>query len=111
MGSIHPGAMAVHRLDAGVSGLVVFAKTGGMRRKLKNELKAQKAKKVYVARVLGDVPADTDTNVAVDMDFQDGRGVITRSGEGKHTETRVRYLRSVRPSDGEVHSLVECMPK
>jgi len=47
------GAFAVHRLDRGVSGLLVFGKTQEIVRKLKDQFAASKPEREYVAIVAG----------------------------------------------------------
>jgi 23S rRNA pseudouridine1911/1915/1917 synthase len=47
------GAYAVHRLDRGVSGLLVFGKTQEMVRELKDQFAASKPEREYVAIVAG----------------------------------------------------------
>jgi 23S rRNA pseudouridine1911/1915/1917 synthase len=47
------GAFAVHRLDRGVSGLLVFAKTQEIMRQLKDQFAASKPEREYVAIVVG----------------------------------------------------------
>src|SRR5436190_1855120 len=47
------GAFAVHRLDRGVSGLLVFGKTQEIVRQLKNQFAASKPEREYIAIVAG----------------------------------------------------------
>jgi 23S rRNA pseudouridine1911/1915/1917 synthase len=49
------GALAVHRLDRGVSGLLVFGKTPDIVRRLKDQFAANKPEREYVAIVAGHV--------------------------------------------------------
>jgi 23S rRNA pseudouridine1911/1915/1917 synthase len=48
-----PGAYPVHRLDRGVSGLLVFGKSAEVMRKIKDEFAAHKPEREYVAIVAG----------------------------------------------------------
>src|SRR2546430_1460008 len=49
------GAFAVHRLDRGVSGLLVFGKTQEIVRQLKDQFAASKPEREYVAIVAGHI--------------------------------------------------------
>jgi 23S rRNA pseudouridine1911/1915/1917 synthase len=50
------GAFTVHRLDRGVSGLLVFGKTQEVMRELKDQFALNKPEREYIAIVAGDVP-------------------------------------------------------
>src|SRR5262245_24936025 len=66
------GAFAVHRLDRGVSGLLVFGKTQEMVRQLKDQFAASKPEREYVAIVAGDVQQQEgtfETLLATDKDL------------------------------------------
>lgn len=58
-----PGAMAtcVHRLDRGVSGLLVFAKSHAIADKLRDQFAARKPERKYTAIVRGEVKQDKGT--------------------------------------------------
>ncbi len=58
-----PGATAtcVHRLDRGVSGLLVFAKSYEVADKLREQFAARKPERIYTAIVRGLVPSDQGT--------------------------------------------------
>jgi len=53
------GAFAVHRLDRGVSGLLVFAKSPNIEQLLRDQFAARKPERRYVAIVAGRLKADT----------------------------------------------------
>src|SRR5438105_9170553 len=66
------GAFAVHRLDRGVSGLLVFCKTQEIVRQLKDQFAASKPEREYVAIVAGQMKqrAGTfETLLATDKDL------------------------------------------
>src|SRR5881227_204984 len=55
------GAFAVHRLDRGVSGLLVFGKTPEIVHKLKDQFAASKPEREYVAIVAGQIQQNQGT--------------------------------------------------
>lgn len=66
------GAFPVHRLDRGVSGLLVFGKTAETMRQLKNQFAANKPEREYIALVAGRVQAQQgtfETLLATDKDL------------------------------------------
>jgi 23S rRNA pseudouridine1911/1915/1917 synthase len=66
------GAFSVHRLDRGVSGLLVFGKTPEMVRKLKDQFAASKPEREYVAIVAGQMERKQgtfETLLATDKDL------------------------------------------
>jgi 23S rRNA pseudouridine1911/1915/1917 synthase len=54
-------ALVVHRLDRGVSGLLVFAKSRSVQERLQEQFKARKPERRYVAIVAGKVKRPTGT--------------------------------------------------
>ena len=109
-----PGTLLVHRLDRDTSGVMVFALTPQAQRHLGLQFENRQAKKVYVARVWGEVADDVgevDLPIVVDwpnrplqkIDHQAGRPAQTgwrvlRRGQG---ETRLRLY----PKTGRSHQL------
>lgn len=66
------GALAVHRLDRGVSGLLVFGKSQDIVRKLKDQFAASKPEREYIAIVAGRIeqPQGTfESLLATDRDL------------------------------------------
>jgi len=55
------GAFAVHRLDRGVSGILVFGKTQEIVRQLKNQFAASKPEREYIAIVAGQMQQNEGT--------------------------------------------------
>src|SRR5262245_49931864 len=55
------GAFPVHRLDRGVSGLLVFGKTPEIMRRLKDQFAANKPEREYIALVAGRLKAEQGT--------------------------------------------------
>lgn len=114
-----PTALLVHRLDRDTSGVMVFALTPHAQRHLGLQFEKRQTKKVYVARVLGEVadPSGTiDLPLIVDwpnrpkqmVDRENGKPAVTdwrvqKRGAG---ETRLRLM----PRTGRSHQLrVHCL--
>ncbi|MEO8585937.1 MAG: RluA family pseudouridine synthase [Acidobacteriota bacterium] len=69
-----PLPLLVHRLDAGTSGVVLFAKTPAAHRALSLSLQERRARKTYRALVWGHpVPAKGTIDLALARDPKDGR--------------------------------------
>ena len=110
----HPGTLLVHRLDCDTSGVMIFARNKASQGFLGQEFENRRAKKTYVARVLGRLESDlgrVDLPIGVDwpnrprqmVDPVNGRAAVTDwqvidRGEG---ETRVR----LHPLTGRSHQL------
>lgn len=87
----------VHRLDRGVSGILVFAKYGRIAEALKSQFEARKPRREYVAIVAGVLAADQGTfrsHLATAANL-DQRSVPAGSG-GKLAVTHYRVLRRLR---------------
>ena len=111
---VFPTALLVHRLDRDTSGIMVFALTPHAQRHLGLQFEKRHTKKVYVARVWGEMQEKTgtvDLPLYVDwpnrprqkVDFENGRSAVTdwrivRTGTN---ETRVRLM----PKTGRSHQL------
>ena len=109
-----PEALLVHRLDRDTSGVTIYALTPHAQRHLGLQFEKRQAKKVYVARVAGEMAEKSgtvDLPLIVDwpnrplqkVDFETGKSALTewrvvRSGAG---ETRVRLF----PKTGRSHQL------
>ncbi|MEO1239939.1 MAG: RluA family pseudouridine synthase [Pseudomonadota bacterium] len=112
--AVYPETLLVHRLDRDTSGVMVFALTPHAQRHLGLQFEKRQVRKVYVARVEGQVqPAsgEVDLPLGVDwpnrpkqrVDHENGRAAQTewkvlKRGEG---ETRVRLS----PKTGRSHQL------
>lgn len=109
-----PGTLLVHRLDCDTSGVMIFARNKAAQGFLSQEFEKRRAKKTYVARVLGRLQPDegrVDLPIGVDwpnrprqmVDPVNGRAAVTdwlvinRSD----AETRVQLL----PLTGRSHQL------
>ena len=106
--------LLVHRLDCDTSGVMIFARTKAAQGFLGQEFERRRAKKVYVARVMGEmvqgcgrvdlpIAADWDYRPRQKVDFELGRAAVTEyeavaRGAG---ETRVRLF----PQTGRSHQL------
>ena len=107
-------SLLVHRLDCDTSGVMIFARTKAAQGFLGQEFEQRRAKKSYVARVLGRVEGESgriDLPIGADwpnrpkqiVDPVNGRAAVTdweviARGDG---ETRVR----LRPLTGRSHQL------
>ncbi len=109
-----PEALLIHRLDRDTSGIMVFALTNHAQRNLNLQFEKRKVKKVYIARVFGEVAEKegrVDLPLIVDwpnrplqhVDHENGKPSITdwkvmKRGVG---ETRMRLF----PQTGRSHQL------
>lgn len=112
--AVYPETLLVHRLDRDTSGVMVFALTPHAQRHLGLQFEKRQVRKIYVARVAGEISEATgevDLPLAVDwpnrpkqrVDRENGRAAQTewkvlKRGRG---ETRVRLS----PKTGRSHQL------
>ena len=109
-----PTALLVHRLDRDTSGVMIFALTPHAQRHLGLQFEKRQTKKVYVARVWGEIAEDrgeVDLPLIVDwpnrprqmVDHENGRPAQTewRVMKRKDGETRVKLM----PRTGRSHQL------
>ena len=86
--AVHWDALLVHRLECDTSGVMIFARTKTAQGYLGQEFEQRRTKKTYVARVWGQMAADTghvDLPLATDwpnrprqqVDFEHGRAAQT----------------------------------
>ena len=102
-----PTALLVHRLDRDTSGVMIFAQTPHAQRHLGLQFEKRMTKKVYVARVWGEIAEKTgtiDLPLIVDWPNRPKQMVDHENGKPAQTDWRV-----VRAKDGE--SRVRLMPK
>ena len=115
---VFPEVLLVHRLDRDTSGVMIFALTPHAQRFLGQEFENRRTKKVYVARVWGQIEAregTVDAPLQVDWPNRpkqhvhpDGRPAHTdwRAVKVLENETRVRlYPRTGRSHQLRVHML------
>jgi tRNA pseudouridine32 synthase/23S rRNA pseudouridine746 synthase len=111
---VFPDALLVHRLDLDTSGVMVFALTKAAQVSLGQQFEGRGVKKVYVARLMGELGQKTgtvDLPIIVDwpnrprqhVNHDTGKPAVTdwrvvRAGDG---ETRVRLM----PRTGRTHQL------
>ena len=114
-----PDTLLVHRLDRDTSGVMVFGLTPHAQRSLSKQFELRKAKKTYVARVLGRLQPKTgtvDLPLIVDwpnrprqmVDHENGKPAVTdwRVVTDTGKESRVRlYPRTGRSHQLRVHML------
>ena len=100
-------------IDAGTSGVVLFAKTPAAHRTLSLSFQERRARKTYRALVWGHpVPAKGAIDRALARDTKDGRKMRVSSG-GKPSVTRYATLRrfssladlALRPETGRTHQI------
>jgi 23S rRNA pseudouridine1911/1915/1917 synthase len=108
-----PFPLLVHRLDAGTSGVVLFARTGEAHRALSLAFQERRAKKTYRALVWGHpVPAKGTIDLALARDPKDGRKMRV-TADGKPSVTRYATLRrfssladlELHPDTGRTHQI------
>ncbi len=105
--AVFPTALLVHRLDRDTSGVMIFALTPHAQRHLGLQFEKRQTKKVYVARVWGEMEEKTgtvDLPLGVDWPNRPKQHVDHENGRPAQTDWRV-----VRARDGE--SRVRLMPK
>lgn len=109
-----PEALLVHRLDRDTSGVTIFALTRHAQRHLGLQFEKRQVKKVYLARVAGEMSEKSgtvDLPLAADwpnrplqkVDHEAGRAALTdwRVVRARDGETRVRLF----PKTGRSHQL------
>lgn len=112
--AVFPEALLVHRLDRDTSGVIVFALTKAAQRDLSLQFETRKTKKIYVARLWGELPEKTgtvDLPLIVDwpnrplqhVDHENGKPAVTDWRVLRHEAgtTRVRLM----PQTGRSHQL------
>ena len=110
----YPTALLVHRLDRDTSGVMVFALSPYAQRHLGLQFEKRQTKKIYIARVCGQVEANSgtlDLPIIVDWPnrpkqkicYETGRAALTDWQVIKRleTETRVKLI----PRTGRSHQL------
>ncbi|MEL7026047.1 MAG: RluA family pseudouridine synthase [Pseudomonadota bacterium] len=105
--AIFPDVLLVHRLDRDTSGVMVFALTPHAQRHLGLQFENRQVRKMYVARVSGNVAEDTgsvDLPLAVDWPNRPKQHVDHENGRPAQTEWKV-----LKRGDGE--SRLRLMPK
>jgi 23S rRNA pseudouridine1911/1915/1917 synthase len=108
-----PLPLLVHRLDAGTSGVVLFAKTRAAHRALSLSFQERRTRKTYRALVWGHpVPAKGAIDRALGRDPMDGRKMRV-CADGKPSVTRYATLRrfssladlALQPETGRTHQI------
>ncbi|MBF9032879.1 RNA pseudouridine synthase [Rhodobacterales bacterium HKCCE2091] len=90
--AVYPHALLVHRLDLDTSGVMVFALSHHAQRHLNLQFEKRQTKKVYVARVWGDVEGDAgeiDLPLCVDWPNRPRQHVDRENGKPAQTAWRV----------------------
>ena len=87
------GAFEVHRLDQATSGLVVFAKTHDIQRKLRLQFEQRKVHKTYLA-LLDGTPSQDEGTISLPLrpDFDDRPRQVVDMEHGKEAITKYRVL-------------------
>lgn len=98
--------LVVHRLDAGTSGLILFAKTEAAHRELCRQFAQHQVEKIYLALVQGEV-SDEQFTIERPIAANPRRsGVMMIARHGKPSTTTIRVLEKFRGA-----SLVEAKPQ
>lgn len=102
--------IAVHRLDADTSGIVIFARTEGAARKLEESFREHQITKVYLALVRGH-PLDQSEYRSYLVKVADSKGQERwKSGRGRDAREAITTW-TVAERIGKYGSLVEVTPK
>lgn len=110
----HWDTLLVHRLDCDTSGVIIFARTKQAQGFLGQEFEQRRAKKTYVARVMGDMAADSghvDLPLGADWPNRPRQMVSHDHGRPAQTDWQVigRALHETRvrlsPLTGRSHQL------
>lgn len=112
--AVYPDVLLVHRLDLDTSGVMVFARTKAAQAALGRQFEARTTRKVYVARLAGELAEPTgrvDLPLTVDWPNRPRQHVNHETGRPAQTdwrvvktgvgETRVRLM----PVTGRSHQL------
>jgi len=100
----------VHRLDAGTSGVLLFAKTGAAAAALGAAFSESRIEKVYVARVPGS-PATSHGTIELALATAGRKTIVSTSGRPARTDWDVvttdarSTLLRLRPDTGRMHQL------
>ncbi|MDA3887474.1 MAG: pseudouridine synthase [Allgaiera sp.] len=112
--AVFPEALLVHRLDRDTSGVIVFALTKQAQRDLSLQFEQRKTKKIYVARLWGDLAEKTgtvDLPLIVDwpnrplqhVDHENGKPALTDWRVLRHEDGTTRVC--LMPQTGRSHQL------
>jgi tRNA pseudouridine32 synthase / 23S rRNA pseudouridine746 synthase len=104
---MHPEVLLVHRLDLDTSGVIVFARTRQAQAHLGRQFEDRQMKKVYVARLAGEMQGDSgtvDLPLIVDWPNRPRQHVNHETGKPAQTDWRV-----IRRGKGETR--VRLMPR
>jgi 23S rRNA (uracil1939-C5)-methyltransferase len=95
-------AVPIHRLDAGTSGVVFFARDASRVHRFAQALGADSAEKIYVALVRGETTAEG----TVDRSLHEGKRTLEATTHWKRIETLGGHsLLEVRPEEGRTHQI------
>ncbi len=100
----------VHRLDRATSGVMICAKNHGALKHLQKQFQDRKAKKVYIARVQGEV---TPPEALIDLPIERNPKQPSRfrvGQNGKSAQTNYKLIQTVQRDDGKYDSLIELKP-
>jgi RluA family pseudouridine synthase len=95
---------AVHRLDAGTSGILLFAKSKGAVMAFGDLFETRKMEKLYLAVIHG-APAEAEWTCRLSLEPDLNENGRMRAGQGKAAETAFRVLQA-----GRKTALIEARP-
>ncbi|RZJ08635.1 MAG: RNA pseudouridine synthase [Rubrivivax sp.] len=90
--ALYPDALAVHRLDQGTSGLLLFARGAEAQRKLSADFAERRVHKAYVAIVAGHLDGDGLIDLPLAADWPNRPRQHVDHERGKSSQSRWRVL-------------------
>lgn len=109
--AVFPEALLVHRLDRDTSGVIVFALTKQAQRDLSLQFEERRTKKIYVARLWGELTPKTGTvDLPLIVDWPNRPRQHVNHETGKPAVTDWRVLRVENGPEGPT-TRVRLMPK
>jgi RluA family pseudouridine synthase len=112
--AVAPGAMAVHRLDRGTSGVLLFALGPAAHRALNQSFETRRAEKVYLALVKGELSAPARCDAPL-VEGRAGAMRVARPGEESAKEAHTDFAPlerfagftwvEARPRTGRTHQI------
>lgn len=84
---------AVHRLDKGVSGIVLFAKTSKALSRIQESIREKKLVKTYLAIVEG-IPKQSEKTLIHNLVKKEHKSIVSKSSDAKKAELHYKVIRA-----------------